>query len=515
MESFYRRTLEWILDRPRRVIGGALMSLALSLGLLGVIGTEFMPKLDEGNIWLTVTLPTPISLDKAKEIERGVRKRVEEFPEALSVLTQLGRPEDGTDPKGFNNLEILVSLQPKNTWRYPSKDALVQEMNEKLSVFPGVQLNFSQVIQDNVEEAISGVKGEIAVKIFGDDLKVLQEKADEVVHILKTTSGATDVAAEQQAGLAQVVIEIDRARIARYGINVADVERVIEMAVGGKAASQLLEGNRRFDVSVRLQKDFRSSVAALENLGVKSPDGSRIPLAQLATIKVDVGASRISREENSRRIAIKCNLIGRDQGGFVQEAMPRVSREVALPPGYRIVWSGQFENQQRAMKRLAVIVPISLTLIFVLLFWAFQSVRHAMLIVMNVPFALIGGLVALWITGINLSVSAAVGFIALFGIAVQNGVILVSQLNALVREGRPLHEAIVSGATSRLRPVVMTALMAMLGLFPAALSTSVGSETAKPFAVVIIGGLVTATILTLTILPLLYRYFERNVSKNP
>jgi len=514
MESFYRRTLEWILDRPRRVIGGALLSLLLSLGLLGVIGTEFMPKLDEGNIWLTVTLPTPISLDKAKEIERGVRKRIEEFPEALSVLTQLGRPEDGTDPKGFNNLEILVSLQPKSTWRYPSKDALIGEMNERLSVFPGVQLNFSQVIQDNVEEAISGVKGEIAVKIFGDDLKVLQEKADEVVHILKTTQGATDVAAEQQAGLAQVVIEIDRARIARYGINVADVEHVIEMAVGGKTASQLLEGNRRFDISVRMQKHFRSSVAALENLGVKSPDGSRIPLAQLATIKVDVGASRISREENSRRIAIKCNLRGRDQGGFVQEAMPRVAAEVSLPPGYRVVWSGQFENQQRAMKRLAVIVPISLTLIFVLLFWAFQSVRHAMLIVMNVPFALIGGLVALWVTGINLSVSAAVGFIALFGIAVQNGVILVSQLNALVREGQPLHEAIVSGATSRLRPVVMTALMAMLGLFPAALSTSVGSETAKPFAVVIIGGLVTATLLTLSILPLLYRYFERNVSKN-
>lgn len=513
MEGAYRVVLAWVLRWPRLMLMLASLLLILSLGLLRVIGTEFMPKLDEGNIWLTVTLPTPISLHKAKEIEQVIRSRIEAFPEARSVLTQLGRPEDGTDPKGFNNLEILVSLQPKATWRFRHKDELVAAMNAKLAVFPGIQLNFSQVIQDNVEEAISGVKGEIAVKIFGDDLKVLQAKADQVVHILQSTRGATDVAAEQQAGLAQVAIAIDRARIARYGINVADVEEVIEMAVGGKTASEMLDGNRRFAISVRLQQDARSSVAALENLVVKAPDGSRIPLAELAQIKVDIGASRIGREENSRRIAIKCNLIGRDQGGFVQEVMPRVAEQVSLPAGYRMVWSGQFENQQRAMKRLSIIVPISLTLIFVLLFWAFQSIKYAALIVMNVPFALIGGLVALWLTGINLSVSAAVGFIALFGIAVQNGVILVSHLNALLREGHDLHEAIMRGATDRLRPGIMTALMAMLGLFPAALSTSVGSETAKPFAVVIIGGLVTATLLTLTLLPLLYRYAEGRTLK--
>lgn len=513
MEGAYRVVLAWVLRWPRLMLMLASLLLILSLGLLRVIGTEFMPKLDEGNIWLTVTLPTPISLHKAKEIEQVIRSRIEAFPEARSVLTQLGRPEDGTDPKGFNNLEILVSLQPKATWRFRHKDELVAAMNAKLAVFPGIQLNFSQVIQDNVEEAISGVKGEIAVKIFGDDLKVLQAKADQVVHILQSTRGATDVAAEQQAGLAQVAIAIDRARIARYGINIADVEEVIEMAVGGKTASEMLDGNRRFAISVRLQQDARSSVAALENLVVKAPDGSRIPLAELAQIKVDIGASRIGREENSRRIAIKCNLIGRDQGGFVQEVMPRVAEQVSLPAGYRMVWSGQFENQQRAMKRLSIIVPISLTLIFVLLFWAFQSIKYAALIVMNVPFALIGGLVALWLTGINLSVSAAVGFIALFGIAVQNGVILVSHLNALLREGHDLHEAIMRGATDRLRPGIMTALMAMLGLFPAALSTSVGSETAKPFAVVIIGGLVTATLLTLTLLPLLYRYAEGRTLK--
>jgi cobalt-zinc-cadmium resistance protein CzcA len=281
----------------------------------------------------------------------------------------------------------------------------------------------------------------------------------------------------------------------------------MEIGVGGKAASQFLEGEQRFNISLRYAEDARNSVSGLESLTVHSPTGQHIPLSELATIRINQGASRISREDNMRRIAIKCNLIDRDQGSFVDEAQQKVAAQVDLPPGYRIVWSGQFENQQRAMKRLSIIVPISLGLIFVLLFWAFMSIKNALLIVMNVPFAMIGGLLILLATGINLSVSAAVGFIALFGIAVQNGVILVSQLNKLRKEGQSLHDAIVNGSVSRLRPVVMTALMAMLGLFPAALSTSVGSETAKPFAVVIIGGLITATILTLTLLPALYRYF--------
>ena len=509
MEAGYRRFLEFVLVRPAKVLSVALLALLVALSLLKVIGTEFMPKLDEGNVWLTVTLPTPISLSKAKGIEREIRAKIDLFPEVKDVLTQLGRPEDGTDPKGFNNLEILMPLNPRDTWRFSSKDELIRAMDQELSVFPGVQLNFSQVIQDNVEEAISGVKGEIAIKVFGDDLKVLQTKADEIVRVLRTVKGATDVASEQQAGLAQAVIEVDRAKISRHGIHVDDVEDMVEIAVGGKAASKLVEGNRRFDIAVRLQSDFRSSIAAIENIGVRAPGGERIPFAELGEIKVDIGASRISREENGRRIAIKCNLIDRDQGSFVEEAMPKVAEEVSLPPGYRVVWSGQFENQQRAMKRLSVIVPISLTLIFVLLFWTFQNVRQALLIVLNVPFALIGGLFALWLTGIHLSVSAAVGFIALFGIAVQNGLILVSQFNALMREGLSMHEVVIRGSVTRLRPVIMTGLMAMLGLIPAALSTGVGSETAKPFAVVIIGGLVTSTLLTLTVLPLVYGYFER------
>ncbi|BCT67966.1 CusA/CzcA family heavy metal efflux RND transporter [Nitrosospira sp. NRS527] len=509
MERRYHTLLEAVLRSPRKLFIGAGLALALMVGSSPLIGTEFMPKLDEGNIWLTITMPTPVSLDRAKLLEQDIRARIREFSEVKSVLTQLGRPEDGTDPKGFNNLEILVDLKPKETWRFSNKDDLVKAMNKRLSVFPGLQFNFSQVIQDNVEEAISGVKGEIAIKIFGEDLKILQEKANQITNILRSIKGATDVAAEQQSGLAQLVISIDRAKIARYGISVSDVEDVIAMAVGGKAATQMLEGERRFDVTVRLTSTARDSVGAIEDITVLSPNGGRIPLAELAEIKVNQGASRITREDNMRRIAIKCNLIGRDQGSFVAEAQKKVAQQVQLDPGYNIVWSGQFENQQRAMKRLSFIVPVSLMLIFLLLFWAFQSLKHASLIVMNVPFSLIGGLLALLLTGIHLSVSAAVGFIALFGIAVQNGVILLSKINFLRREGIPLYEAVLQGSVSRVRPVMMTALVAMLGLLPAALSTSVGSEAVKPFAVVIIGGLVSATLLTLTMLPALYCYFEK------
>ncbi len=508
MEQYYRIFLEAVLRHPRRLFIGAVITLALTLSATPWIGTEFMPKLDEGNIWLTITLPTSISLSKAKTLEMDIRADLQEFNEVRSILTHLGRPEDGTDPKGFNNLEILIDLKPKETWRFSSKNELIKEIQKHLVVFPGLQLNFSQVIQDNVEEAISGVKGEIAIKVFGEDLKILQEKADQITGILHSIEGATDIAAEQQSGLAQMVIAIDRAKIARYGINVMDVEDMISKAVGGKAATQMLEGERRFDITVRLTESMRDSVVAIENLTVLSPNGSRIPLAELANIRINQGASRISREDNVRRIAIKCNLIERDQGSFVAEAQQKITQQVVLPPGYHLVWSGQFENQQRAMKRLSFIVPLSLIIIFVLLFWAFHSVKNAALIVMNVPFALIGGLIALLLTGIHLSVSAAVGFIALFGIAVQNGVILLSRINLLRREGVPLREAILQGSVSRLRPVVMTAMMAMLGLLPAALSTSIGSETVKPFAVVIIGGLISATLLTLTMLPALYRNFE-------
>jgi cobalt-zinc-cadmium resistance protein CzcA len=513
LTRFYRATLVRVLKLPKLFVGIMLVVLILSLSLARYLGTEFMPKLDEGNIWLTVTMPTAISRDESKESERKIRDILMGYPEVRMIIGQLGRPEDGTDTKGFNNIEFLIDLEPKGTWHHANKDGLVADMKAALEVVSGAQTNFSQVIQDNVEEAISGAKGEIVIKLFGLELPVMQEKADQIVNILNTIEGASDVGAEQQLGLGEVQLIIDREKAARYGINVSDVNRQIEVAFGGGVPTQILEGERRFDLQVRLMHEGRSSVAALGDLLIPTPDGRLIPLAEMADIHVRTSANRISRENNNRRIAIKCNLVNRDQGSFVKDAMAKVKEQVELPAGYRLVWSGQFENQQRAMKRLYVIVPISLLFIFSLLFWAFKSAQQSLLIMLNVPFGLAGGIILLWLLGVHLSISAAVGFIVLFGIAVQNGVILLEQINWLRAEGESLLDAVREGAVSRLRPVLMTALMAMLGLLPAAISTGVGAEATQPFALAIIGGLVTATLATLTLLPALYLIFARQVEQ--
>jgi cobalt-zinc-cadmium resistance protein CzcA len=513
LTRLYRRVLRHVLEFPKAFITLMVILLIMSLSLVRYLGTEFMPKLDEGNIWLTVTMPTAISRDESKESEQRIRDILMGYPEARMIIGQLGRPEDGTDTKGFNNIEFLIDLEPKETWHHVSKDALVADMKQALDVIPGAQTNFSQVIQDNVEEAISGAKGEIVIKLFGLELPVMQEKANQIVNILNRIEGASDVGAEQQLGLGEVQIVINREKIARYGINVDDINKQIEIALGGGIATQILEGERRFDLQVRLIHEGRNSVAAIGDILIPTPRGRLIPLAEMADIHVHTGANRISRENNNRRIAIKCNLVNRDQGSFVAEAMAKVTSELELPAGYRLVWSGQFENQQRAMKRLYVIVPISLLLIFALLFWAFKSVQNALLIMLNVPFGLAGGIVLLWLLGIHLSISAAVGFIVLFGIAVQNGVILLEQINQLRAEGENLLGAVREGAVSRLRPVLMTALMAMLGLLPAATSTGVGAEATQPFALAIIGGLVTATLATLTLLPALYLLFARRAER--
>jgi cobalt-zinc-cadmium resistance protein CzcA len=505
----YRAILKLVLRLPKLFVAIMLVVLIFSLSLARYLGTEFMPKLDEGNIWLTVTMPTATSLEESKEKERQVRDVLMGYPEVKIVLSHLGRPEDGTDTKGFNSMELLVDLEPKETWHHDTKVALINDMKGKLSELSGMQYNFSQLIQDSVEEAISGAKGEIVIKLFGLELPVMQEKADQIVNILNGIQGASDVGAEQQLGLGEVQLVINREKAARYGINVSDINQQIEVALGGGIATQILEGERRFDLQVRLQESGRNSVAALGDLIISASDGRLIPLAEMADIRVRTSANRISREGNNRRIAIKCNLVNRDQGSFVAEAMQKINEQVELPPGYRLVWSGQFENQQRAMKRLYVIVPISLLLIFALLFWAFKSAQQSLLIMLNVPFGLAGGLILLWLLGINLSISAAVGFIVLFGIAVQNGVILLEQINWLRAEGETLIDAVRDGAVARLRPVLMTALMAMLGLLPAAVSTGVGAEATQPFALAIIGGLITATIATLTLLPALYLIFAR------
>lgn len=505
----FRPLLDWALGHGRATVGVGVTLLVVALGIGTRLGTEFLPALDEGNIWLTVTMPVGISLEQAKVVERQVRRVLTGYPQVSQVVTHLGRPDDGTDPKGSNNLEVYADLKPRREWGgIHDKDDLIWRMYQQLAGIPGLSLNFSQYIKDNVEEALSGVKGELVVKIFGPDLRVLQEKAAEVQRVMARVRGVADLGVEQQFGQPQLRFEIDRDAVARYGLGISDVNDAIETAVGGKAVTEFLEGDRVFDVRVRYVAPARNSRRALEDLPVNTPDGRIVPLGTLARVVAEEGASRISREVNSRRIAIKCSVRGRDEGGFVAEAQRAVDRDVRLPPGYRMTWGGQFENQRRATARLEIIVPTSIALIFILLFSAFGSTKYATLILANLPFALIGGIVTLWLRHINLSVSAAVGFIALFGISVQNGVILVSQFNELRGKGMSIEQAVRQGTLERLRPVVMTALMAALGLLPAALSHGIGAETTRPFASVIVGGLATATPLTLLLLPVLYRMFH-------
>ena len=509
LQRTFAPLLDVALRWPRRALAGALTVLAISL-VIGVrLGTEFLPALDEGNIWLTVTMPVGISVTQAKDIERHVRGVIRSYPEVTQIVTHLGRPDDGTDPKGTNNLEVYADLRPRGEWTSAhDKDALVALMAKRLDAVPGVEMNFSQYIKDNVDEALSGVKGELVVKVFGPDLEVLQRKAEEVQRVLSRVRGVADLGVEQQFGQPQLRFDLDRRALATAGITVADAEDAVETAVGGRAVTQFLEGDRVFDVRLRYAAPARDNQQALSHVLAYSADGHAVPLASVAHVVTSEGASRISREANERRIAIKCSVRGRDEGGFVREAQALVARDVSLPPGYHVTWGGQFENQRRATARLALIVPASIVLIFILLFSAFQSVKYAALILANLPFALIGGVAALWLRDINLSVSAAVGFIALFGISVQNGVILVTEFNRLRDEGLPLDEAVRRGTLHRLRPVVMTALMAALGLLPAALSHGIGAETTRPFASVIVGGLVTATALTLLLLPVLYMMFH-------
>lgn len=512
IQDWYRNVLMHAQEKRTLVMAGSVSALALTLALAPTLGSEFLPKLDEGNIWLTISLPTSSSLQKTQQIEHQVRAILGSYPEVGNIISHVGRPEDGTDPKGPNNMEILADLKPRNTWRFHDKESLIADMSAKIRTIPGVPTNFSQVIEDNVEEALSGVKGEIAVKIFGPDLEVLTQKSEQIAAILSGIAGAADVAAVKIGGQSELDIVIDRDRIARLGINVADVNSAIQTALAGNAVNAYFEGDRRFDITIRLKERFRDSIDDIADLQINLPGGAgTVPLGDLARIDIRQGAARISREAGGRNASVKANLLGRDQGSFVAEAQQKVAAQVHLPPGYQITWGGQFENQQRAVKRLEIIVPITAFLIFSLLFWAFRSVRKALLVLSIVPFTLIGGIVGLAIVGLHFSVSAAVGFIAVAGISVQNGVIMVEQIIDLTRSNQSAFESAVEGAVSRLRPILMTALMAGLGLLPAALSHGIGSETQRPFAVVIVGGIVSATFFTLLLIPLVYPYFSEKV----
>ena len=515
LQERYRRALQRGERLRWPVVGVSVGLLAVTLVLAPRLGSEFLPKLDEGNIWLVITLPPSANIQRTKDVEREVRAILRGYKEVSEVVTQVGRPDDGTDPKGPNNLEIKADLAPRENWRFADKEALIADMAKKIGVMPGVQTNFSQVIEDNLNEAISGARGEIVIKIFGPDLEILEDKSEQVVDVLKTIRGAADVGAFKIGGQTELTVTPDRDRMARYGIRIADVNTTIQSALAGTPANVFYEGDRRFDVTIRVDQPFRDAVDDVGELPIALPNNAgTIPLGFIADVAVRQGAGRISREAGGRYVAVKSNLLGRDQGSFVAEAMQKVSARVKLPPGYYMTWGGQFENQQRATARLKIIVPLSIFMIFVLLFWAFRSIGKAMLVMLMVPFTLIGGLAGLGIAGLHLSISAAVGFIAVAGISVQNGVIMMEQIMEIMRNGKSRAYAVTEGAVSRLRPIVMTALMAGLGLLPAALSRGIGSETQRPFAVVIVGGIVSATVFTLLLLPLLFPLFSDDTPGN-
>ncbi len=509
-KRFYQPVLRMALDHRRIVLVAAAAAVALSAAFLPRLGTEFLPELNEGTIWINLTLPPGISVSETSRICACIRAILRKFPEVVSVVSQAGRPEDGTDPKPISNVEVFVDLKPPSEWtRKITKESLIEEMEQALEAIPGIKPSFSQPIRDNILESISQIKGQIVIKIFGEDTAVLQEKAQEVLRAISSVRGVARAFIDRAGQVPQLQIEIDRQRAARYGLNVSDIQDVIETALAGKAATEIWEGQKRFGVVVRLREEERRDIGTIRNVLVDTPAGLRIPLEGVATIAVTSGSMNISRESGMRVAAIGIFIRGRDMGSIVKEMQQRVKLGVALPSGYFLTWGGEFENQQRAMARLAVIVPLSIFLIFVLLFDTFKSVTNALLILLNVPFALVGGIFALFITGIHLSVSAAIGFIALFGQAVLNGVVLVSYFNQLRESGVRPWEAVLQGCLVRLRTVLMTSLLAMLGLLPMALSKGIGSEVQKPLAVVIIGGLISSTLLTLIVLPSLYLLLQR------
>ena len=499
----YEPLLRWALGAPWRVLGIAFVVLGASLASFPQLGTEFLPELNEGTVWINLNLPPGISVTETMTQVARVRAALARIPEVTTTVSKAGRPEDGTDPKPINMVEIFVGLRPLSEWaRGVTKEQVIQEMDHALAVIPGIEVSFSQPIRDNVLESISQIDGQVVIKVFGDDPALLRVTVQQVLEHVAAVRGVARAFIDRAGEVPQARLEIDQARAARYGLNVADIEDQIEIGLGGKAATELWEGEKHFSVVARLAGADRR-LANIDRILIDTPDGPRIPLSEVADSRLGAGSMNISREAGRRVAAVSVFIRGRDMGSVVRDMQDRVKR-IALPAGYNVTWSGEFENQQRAMKRLLFIVPITVFLIFVLLFDAFKSIKHTLVILLNVPFALIGGIFALLVTGIPLSVSAAIGFIALFGQSVLNGVVMVTVFNQLREAGADPAEAVLRGALMRMRTVLMTALLAMLGLLPMALSHGIGSETQKPLAVVIIGGLISATLLVLVVLPTLY-----------
>ena len=505
IRRLYNSILAWALDHRAAVVGACLGLLVLTFGVLRSIGGEFMPALEEGNLWVRATMPVDISFDQAARLTSDIRRMFRESPEVTTVVSQLGRPDDGTDPTSFFNAEFLANLKPEKEWRPKlSKDKLIEEIEGRLKDIPGVIFNFSQVIQDNVEEAMSGVKGENSIKLFGPDLKTMESMAAEIERVMQQINGVKDLGIFRLVGQPNLLIQVDREAIARYGLQVTDVNAVVQAAVGGQAVTQVYEGERLFDLVVRFLPEFRQDVDAIGNILVSTPDGARIPLKQLASITTQTGAFIIYRENNERYIPIKFSVRDRDLQSTVEEAQARLAKEVRLPDRYRMEWAGQYEQLKGEQKRMMMVVPISLVIILFLLYSAFDSIKNALLVLSTVPFALLGGAVSLAVTHTNFSISAAVGVISTLGVAILGGVLLISRIEDFRRTGLTLREAVRKGADVQMRPILMATLAAAIGLLPAALATGIGSQAQKPLALVVVGGMLTAAVLILVVLPVLY-----------
>jgi cobalt-zinc-cadmium resistance protein CzcA len=510
----YRDALRWAIRHRAITVGTCLILVAFGnyLAFGGLIGSEFLPHLDEGAMWVRGTLAPSTGPEEGIRVANQARVVLCSFPEVPQCTSQVGRPDDGTDNTGFFNTEYFVDLKPKDRWRpvfHENKEEVIAAMQRELDKIPGVTWGFSQPIEDNMEEAVSGVKGALATKIYGEDLKVLEAKADQIVGIMRGIKGVEDLGVFRVLGQPNLNVTVDRAAAARYQINVADVQDAIQTAVGGNALTQVLKNEARYDLTLRYLPQYRGTQEAIENIRLLSPSGARVSLAQLCTIKVTDGASEVYREGNQRYVAIKYSVRGRDLGSTVEEAIKKVNDQLKLPTGYTLHWEGEYQSQKRANARLLIVLPVTILIIFILLYTMFKSFKWAGLIMVNIAIAPIGGLLALWFTGTNFSVSSGVGFLALFGVSVQTGVIMLEYINQLRARRFTAEDAAVEGAVLRLRPIMMTMLVATLGLLPAALSHAIGSDSQRPFAIVIVGGLIAALIMSVFLLPTLYVWVAR------
>ena len=509
LQAPYRPLVTFLVKQRWLAALGAVALLGLGAWVFPKLGTEFTPELNEGTVVVKLKMAPSISIDTSKQMTQAIERRILEVPEVTKVVTRIGRGEVGAHADPINAAELYLIMTPPEEWRTPyDQEEMVEHIRKSIGEPPGVIVNYTQPIEMSVDELLEGVQAELAVKLFGEDLNILLEKANEIAATLGEVDGARDVQVDQVTGSPQLLIKIDRQAAARYNLNVGDIQRVVQAGIGGSEAGLIFEGIRRYEILVRYPEAYRNTVDAIKETIIRSPDGALVPLDEVASVEEIVGPRQITRERSQRFIAIQANVVGRDIGGFVEDAEAAIASEVDLPAGYITVWGGSYKLQQEANKRFSLVIPITLLLILLMIYAALDSFRNSLLILLNIPLALVGGIVALWISGENLSVPATVGFIALFGIALGNGLVLITYTNQLVREGMDVGAASIEAACRRLRPVLITAITTGLGLLPLLLATGTGSEVQRPLAVVVTGGLVSSTLLTLLVVPALYKWFQ-------